>query len=97
MFGQFNPYRLINLDKVIYCTFIIFDIWFLETPLANRSLMRLRFLASFNLFDSAQTGLPSLTPCSFLEAREHFVLWLMRSLSIWLARPKAKANTCDCR
>ena len=65
-------------------------------PLASKFRTLLAFFESLSFFDSAEKGRPSFFPEALRLARDDFVRWDIRFLSISAANPKAKAKTFDC-
>lgn len=86
----------INRLNVLLWTPKIFAIWDLEMPLASKFRTFLAFFESLSFFDSAENGRPSFLPEALRLARDDFVRWDIRFLSISAAKPKAKAKTLLC-
>lgn len=86
----------INRRNVLLWTPRILAIWDLEMPLASKFRIFLAFFESLSFFDSAENGRPSFFPEALRLARDDFVRWDIRFLSISAARPKANAKTFDC-
>lgn len=82
--------------RVLLWTPKILAIWDLEIPFASKFFILLVFLDSLSFYDSAANGRPSFLPEALRLAKDDFVRWDMRFLSISAAKPKAKARTFDC-
>ena len=73
----------------------ILAIWDLEMPLDNKFRTFLAFFESLSFFDSAENGRQSFFPEALRLARDDFVRWDIRFLSISAARLKANTRTLD--
>lgn len=91
-------YNILSINRlnVLLCTPRILAIWDLEMPLDNKFRTFLAFFESLSFFDSAENGRPSFLPDALRLARDDFVRWDIKFLSISAANPKAKAKTFDC-
>ena len=65
-------------------------------PLASKFRTFLAFFESLSFFDSAENGRPSFLPDALRLARDDFVRWEIKFLSISAAKLKANAKTLDC-